>query len=148
MSNLYYDREAEEIERQIVFVVSKVFLIVVGLLFIIVPSLDPNVTHLRVWQVFGLLCVTSTVVWICTEKRVMTPREELESLLIEAAKRYARAGSIARLVEEYKARGADDLTLSRLRGAPRLLRERAEDKLSLGLIFSGLGTLVLFIRCS
>src|SRR4051812_40463580 len=143
MNNGTLEREADEIEHGILFPAAKMFLVLMGLVLFMVPMLDASMTYARAWQALGAWCIILAAFWKFKEKRVVTARGELDSFLIDAAKRLAHVGSITRLVEEYRARGADELSLARLRGAPRLLRERADDKLSLGLMVSGAGFFLL-----
>ena len=87
--------------------------------------------------------VFAILLWIWTDKRILTQDEELEQTLIDAAKRHRRLGSMSAVLDEYRAEGASDLTISRARNAGPQLRQRARASLGTGLLSSGLGTTLL-----
>jgi hypothetical protein len=117
--------------------------LLVGLgLFLIIATFafkDP----LKNWgfAAFGLAFLGLAALWIYTDKRVLTQEEEMEQLLIQASQRYQRAGSMAALLGEYRAEGASNFTLSRIRNARHLLRQRAQAVLRTGITISGVGLL-------
>lgn len=97
--------------------------------------------HLVYFNPGDALLVLVIVLWIWTDKRILTQDEELEQTLIDAAKRHRRLGSMSAVLDEYRAEGASELTISRARNAGPLLRQRAIDSLRTGLLVSGIGTI-------
>jgi hypothetical protein len=141
MSNLDYERAGWN-ENRFAACFGKATLIVFGLFFVAAPFLFRNVPSPWQFWLAALILLGLAVYWICKDKPVPTPEEELESLLIEASQKISAAGSLTRLVDQYRAKGADDLTFSRIRGAPRLLRERARNNIANGIVFSGVGLIL------
>ena len=57
-------------------------------------------------------------------------------------KRYRKTGSVTEIVEDYRAKGVDDYTLSLVRTAPEKLRARADAKVQVGYFLFAFGVLV------
>jgi len=74
------------------------------------------------------------------KRRQLTPDEAVYQLMLEVARRYRRTQSLDAIVDEYRAGGASEDTLSLIRAAPQMLKIRAEEKTRLGiqLFFGGI----------
>ena len=131
------DKHSMEREHQMGFFG---MIITFGLLLIAVGLFDSDMWPLAI---IGGLLVLAIVLWIWTDKRILTQDEELEQTLIDTAKRHRRLGSMSAVLDEYRAEGASELTISRARNAGPQLRQRARASLGTGLLSSGLGTTLL-----
>jgi hypothetical protein len=118
--------------------------ILLGLVFIAL-GLSRKESHPENWffVILGGLLVAAIILWIVTDKRVLTQEEELEQTLIDGAKRHRRLGSSSAVLDDYRAEGASELTISRVRNGRHLLSQRASASLRTGLLFSGGGLIVL-----
>jgi len=142
MSHFDYER-AGRIEYRIFMCFGKAILIFLGLGFAAMPFLlRRNISSPWESWLVALILLGLAVYWIYKDKPVPTPEEALEAMLIEASRKISTAGSLPRLVDEYRAKGADDLTLSRIRAAPRLLRELGRSNIANGVAFSGVGLII------
>jgi hypothetical protein len=92
---------------------------------------------------WGIACLLIAAVWIWWDRkrRRLTPDQEIEQLLFDVAKRYRQTRSLDTVVEEYRAKGATDHTLMIIRSAPRMLKQRADAKIQLGVSLLGTGLL-------
>jgi hypothetical protein len=123
------------------------FLLFVGLSLIalaFVPAQaypgTPTPLQIATW---GLLCLLTAGVWMYWDhkRRVLTPDEEIEELLLDVAKRYRHTRSLETIVDEYRMRGASDETLMVIRTAPQSLRARGKAKVSIGMQLLAIGLL-------
>lgn len=142
MTEFEIQKTAAHIEARLTAVVGKVFLIVMGLIVVISAALDSKATYRWAWLACGAIPLGLAVYWIIIDKRVKAPDEELEDLLVDASKKIRRAGSMPRLIEEYRVSGADELTLCRIRNAPHLLGHQGQKKLSIGIALSAAGLIL------
>jgi hypothetical protein len=96
---------------------------------------------------WGLLCLFVAGVWMYWDhkRRVLTPDEEIDKLLLDVAKRYRQTGSLAAVVDEYRTKGASDDTLTMIRAAPGMLRTRADTKVRMGMELLGVGLILTVV---
>jgi hypothetical protein len=98
---------------------------------------------------WGGLCILAALVWMYwdNKRRLITPDEELEELLMEVARRYRHTRSLNVIVDEYRERGAAEDTLNFVRSAPRMLKTRADAKILLGLQLLTGGLVATIVTC-
>ena len=118
--------------KQLLFVV---FMIVgAGCILLSFPTPTPLGVPRSTFIMWGSGCLVGAaiMVWLDRKRRGETPDEQTEQLLVDVLKRYRRTGSLSQIVEEYRAKGVDDYTLSLVRTAPEKLRARAHAKVQAG----------------
>lgn len=110
-------------------------------------STDSSSAFPSTFVVWGLCCILIAVVWMYWDhkRRRLTPDEEVEVLLLEVARHYRRTRSLDAIADAYREAGASEYTLQLIRSAPRLLKTRAEAKISLGMQLLGVGILFTMI---
>ena len=83
----------------------------------------------------GVSCLFLAGVWMFWDhkRRVLTPDETIDRLLLEVAKRCRSTQSLDAIVAEYRTNGSSDETPMIIKDAPRLLKTRAELKMRMGI---------------
>jgi len=106
----------------------------IGLAFIAGSPYPGTPTPLQIGS-WGLLCLLVASVWMYWDhkRRVLTPDEEIEKMLLDVARRYRHTRSLETIADHYRMRGASDETLMMIRTAPQSLRARGKAKVNIGM---------------
>src|SRR5579883_514697 len=118
--------------RHLLFVV---FMIAgTGCILLSFPTPTPLGVARSTFIMWGIGCVVGAalMVWLDRKRRGESQDDQIEQLLVDVLKRYRKTGSLSEIVEEYRAKGVDDYTLSLIRTALEKLRARADRKVEVG----------------
>jgi hypothetical protein len=127
--------------RHLLFIV---FMIVgAGSILLSFPTPTPFGVPRSTFIMWGSGCFVgaAVMVWLDRKRRGETKDEQTEQLLVDVLRRYRKTGSLHEIVEEYRASGVDDYTLSLVKTAPEKLKARADSKVQAGYRLFAFGVL-------